>query len=265
MRKNNRAFSLVELSIVLVILGLLVGGILAGQSLIRASELRSVSADLVKYQTALNAFRDKYFALPGDMPNATRFWGAQAGSTTTEGRDTTCAALTTPATGTATCNGNGDGYISYASGTNDTYERYRLWQQLANAGMVEGTYAGVNQSGTGYSLRSAVPGFNVPASRISNVGYTLYSDVGTYQFNYIAVGAPLILSGTQLETASIAFKNEEVWNLDKKMDDGKPLTGKIKTPHRNFFGAMCPTSAATDSDYDLAQTGIFCWFSFYPL
>ncbi|MGB1540395.1 MAG: prepilin-type N-terminal cleavage/methylation domain-containing protein, partial [Rickettsiales bacterium] len=68
---NSKAgFSLVELSIVLVILGLLTGGILGGQSLIRAAELRSVSKEYEKYQTAINIFKDKYFALPGDFNNA---------------------------------------------------------------------------------------------------------------------------------------------------------------------------------------------------
>lgn len=69
-----RGFSLVELSIVLVILGLLTGGILAGQSLIRASELRSVSTELQRYSSAIYSFRDQYMALPGDMLNATSFW-----------------------------------------------------------------------------------------------------------------------------------------------------------------------------------------------
>ena len=72
---NKKAFSLVELSIVLVILGLLVGGILSGQSLIRAAQLRSVTADYTRFVTAVNTFRDKYFALPGDMTNAQSVWG----------------------------------------------------------------------------------------------------------------------------------------------------------------------------------------------
>ena len=68
-------FSLVELSIVLVILGLLTGGILAGQNLIRAAELRSVTTQFQNYHAAVMTFRDKYFALPGDMANAEDFWG----------------------------------------------------------------------------------------------------------------------------------------------------------------------------------------------
>lgn len=59
-------FSLVELSIVLVILGLLVGGVLTGQSLIRASELRKFMNTMERYKAATYTFRDKYFALPGD-------------------------------------------------------------------------------------------------------------------------------------------------------------------------------------------------------
>src|SRR6478736_3210874 len=70
----RKGFSLVELSIVLVILGLLTGGILAGQSLIRAAELRAVGTEYGRYATATQTFRDKYLALPGDFKDATRFW-----------------------------------------------------------------------------------------------------------------------------------------------------------------------------------------------
>jgi prepilin-type N-terminal cleavage/methylation domain-containing protein len=60
-------FTLVELSIVLVIIGLIVGGILVGRDLIRASEVRSSVSQLEKLDTAVNAFRLKYEALPGDI------------------------------------------------------------------------------------------------------------------------------------------------------------------------------------------------------
>ena len=78
LQRTRYGFSLVELSIVLVILGLLVGGVLTGQSLIRAAELRSVSTEYSRYVASVHTFRDKYFALPGDMTNATQFWGTAA-------------------------------------------------------------------------------------------------------------------------------------------------------------------------------------------
>ena len=62
--RTKQAFSLVELSIVLVILGLLAGGVLSGQALIRAAELRSVTADYQRYTAAIMVFRDKYFSFP---------------------------------------------------------------------------------------------------------------------------------------------------------------------------------------------------------
>ena len=68
---TRAAFTLVELSIVIVIIGLLIGGILGGQSLIHASELKSVISDFQKYQSAITQFRTQYNAWPGDMPNAT--------------------------------------------------------------------------------------------------------------------------------------------------------------------------------------------------
>ena len=77
---QRHAFSLVELSIVLVILGLLVGGVLSGQSLIRAAQLRSVTTQFANYRAAVFTFRDKYFALPGDMANASAFWGSAGGT-----------------------------------------------------------------------------------------------------------------------------------------------------------------------------------------
>lgn len=148
------AFSLVELSIVLVILGLLTGGILTGQSLIRASELRAVTTEYQRYATAVQAFRDKYFALPGDMPNATRFWGVQ--------HATLATCQTTASTTALTCDGNGDGNIGY------TYEIFRAWQHLANACLIEGTYNGIDGgAGAGYD---PILGVNVPRSKMSNTG-----------------------------------------------------------------------------------------------
>lgn len=126
------AFSLVELSIVLVILGLLTGGILAGQSLIRASEIRSVSADLQRLHSAVYSFRDKYMAFPGDMPNATRFWGVRAGT----GSDLTCHQTIGSTTGT--CNGDGDGRIEFITGDSAMFgERFLAMQHLARAGLMK--------------------------------------------------------------------------------------------------------------------------------
>lgn len=217
----QRGFSLVELSIVLVILGLLTGGILAGQSLIRASELRSLTTESQRFLTATQTFRDKYFAIPGDMTNATKFWGIQGDAT---------ACKTTPSTTALTCDGNGDGNLSTTDGGTTYYEIFRYWQQLANAGLLEGSYTGVTGSG---AVIHDVPGSNVPRSRMNNMAWGVTYSGPTYTGstagfaldfgNFYYAGAPMT-NGTVIGKS---LKPEELWNIDTKLDDGKPANGKI--------------------------------------
>lgn len=123
----KHGFSLLELSIALAIIGIIVGGILVGADMIRAAELRSVMNDMNRYQAAVLTFKDKFLSLPGDMIQATAFWGrADGGTDVTQN----CAnPLTDAGTGTQTCNGDGDGWVT------GSVEQRRVWQHLANAGM----------------------------------------------------------------------------------------------------------------------------------
>src|SRR5260370_12356418 len=86
-------FTLLELSMVLVIIGLIIGGITVGANLIRAGQLQSVTKDVERFQQAILDFRDKYQSLPGDMPNAESFWGS----------DSSCPPHTPLGPKTATC------------------------------------------------------------------------------------------------------------------------------------------------------------------
>src|ERR1700735_2399062 len=65
--KSEKGFTLIELSIVLVIIGLIIGGILTGQDLIKAAEQRATLAQVEKYNTAVNTFRNKFGGIPGDL------------------------------------------------------------------------------------------------------------------------------------------------------------------------------------------------------
>lgn len=250
----QRGFSLVELSIVLVILGLLTGGILAGQSLIRAAELRSISTQEQRYVAALHGFRDKYFGLAGDITNATSFWGDQATGTGS------CASAATADGTPGTCNGDGSGYISNPS--NDG-EFFRSWQQLAMAGLIEGSYSGVAGSGAPYEH---VPGTNVPTTRLgSNTGWEIKglpnltgSSVnfdGSYG-NALFVGA---FAAAQQPLNPI-LKPEEAWNIDSKMDDGKPGTGSVLTfKNTSSYSPGCAsTDVASTAVYVLTTSTITC-------
>jgi prepilin-type N-terminal cleavage/methylation domain-containing protein len=222
---KTRGFSLVELSIVLVILGLLVGGILAGKSLIHAAELRVVTTERDKYWTAMRTFRDKYFAIPGDMANATSIWG------TINAAPATCRE--TASTGTPTCDGDGDGLITAMSTNLSSREMFRFWEHLAKAGLIEGTYPGTRvPAGDG---DEAAVGYNAGTSKFLKAGWSIQYDLQktagntTEFFNLGLKGNSMVIGATIVgePTYGVAFTPEDVWNIDSKIDDGKPAAGNV--------------------------------------
>jgi prepilin-type N-terminal cleavage/methylation domain-containing protein len=258
---QRKGFSLVELSIVLVILGLLTGGILAGQSLIRASELRAVSTEYQRYLAAVQTFRDKYFAVPGDFSQATKFWG-----TDPDGCPGTNAAITYSAN---TCDGDGNGLVQETA-TNSN-ELYRFWQHLANAGLIEGNYSGVTNSPTATDVMSLV-GINSPRSKLNNAGWTAsyvqnmtVASTSWFEGNY---GNIFIFGANSPATwtSGVILKPEEAWNIDTKMDDGRPGQGFVLVTENRTTCHDAGTSAATalagTANYALTQTGANCHMVF---
>lgn len=248
----KNGFSLVELSIVLVILGLLTGGILGGQALIRAAELRSLTADFTRYKTAMMTFRDKYFALPGDMPNATAFWGKD---------NTNCASDTGTASTPGTCNGNGNGIYDGAAGASMTGEEFQYWKQLALAGMIEGTYSGL--SGPLSNINSVI-GTNVPRTRLSNGGYSIQY-IGSYVGDstwFDGDYGNVMQAGTQYitnRTGGPLVKPEEMWNIDTKMDDGRPTSGFVFSEKNTSANAPnCTDGVTAGASYNFSFTSAAC-------
>jgi type II secretory pathway pseudopilin PulG len=261
LKVKNRmaAFSLVELSIVLVILGLLTGGILTGQSLIKAAELRAITTELQQFQTAIHTFKGKYFALPGDMTNATLFWGKLAAH---------CNAEAGTAQADGTCNGNGDGVHTYPAGSNQDGEIFLFWQHLAKAGLIEGVYSGLSGPNGG-DADNHILGVNAPASKFPNAGWGL--DDGTlggandYDIEYvnrIEFGSP----ETNSDTDQPALTPEQTWNIDKKIDDGKPAYGKVIARYWDDECAAANDGTHSDSDlnasYKLSDATIQCAITF---
>lgn len=247
----RRAFTLVELSIVLVILGLLVGGVLAGQSLIRAAELRAITREKDSYDAALSIFRDKYFALPGDMLNASDYWGLM--------HLTQCTSSNTLSSYTATCNGNGDGYLGVVA--THWREPLRVFQHLARAGLVEGSYNGITPPGASPTFGPMQVGPNSPASKISGASWGLYGlgltdETDTFHsrannFWFFGKPVPGFLSQGPI------LKPEEAYNIDVKLDDGKPHTGTVTTFRRGRHGQTnCITSS--EDAYALSEPAVMC-------
>src|SRR5437667_9636684 len=123
-----QGFTLVEIAIVLVIIGLLLGGILKGQEMITQAKIKNVIADFSGISAAYHGYVDRYKKIPGDDPCA----GAGAGLTVGNCGSTT-ARWTGPTGGSR--NGQAGGTYTSATATDDS----RLWwEQMHSAGIVSG-------------------------------------------------------------------------------------------------------------------------------
>lgn len=237
----KRGFSLVELSIVLVILGLLTGGILAGQSLIRAAELRAVSTEYGRWATASQTFRDKYFALPGDFRDATRFWNRLNTGADCASRHGLAAAGTPGA-----CDGDGNGALGNPVNASESGEVYQFWRHLQLAGLIEGTYTGIAGSGASWHVTNG----NAPRGRVGNSLWSVLNhgaQDGTNIWYYdMTYGMMLLNSAPVANNWPLIgiMAPEELWNIDIKMDDGVPGRGNVIAGAKN----TC-TLAGSATDY----------------
>jgi prepilin-type N-terminal cleavage/methylation domain-containing protein len=115
--RKTKGFTLVEIAIVLVIIGLLLGGILKGQEMITQAKIKNVIADFSGVSAAYHGYQDRYRAIPGDDPNAgTRWSGADIGAT------------------------KGDGVVRGKYNSTTAKDESRLWwDHLRRAGFVSGS------------------------------------------------------------------------------------------------------------------------------
>jgi len=252
--KRKHGFSLVELSIVLVILGLIAAGVLSAQALIRAAGMRALIRDFDRYNTAVIIFRDKYSFLPGDMPNATLFWGnlGSPGCVNNAG---------TAAVGTGTCDGNGDDKLRITTSAGNTAEEFQFWRQLALAGLIEGEYTGLSGGLSGYH---SIIGTNCPATRIGG-GYTMvyWGPMSGNPIIFDGNYSHIIQAGTQNPVGRTGFPlvtPEEMWNIDTKMDDGRPAYGKVVAdrPTSPLNPNCVDTNTASTANYNFAYKGVAC-------
>ncbi|HZQ55291.1 MAG TPA: prepilin-type N-terminal cleavage/methylation domain-containing protein [Bryobacteraceae bacterium] len=213
---NRAGFTLIELSVVLVVIGLIVGGVLAGQDLIRAASVRATISQIDKLNVAVNVFRDKYKDnLPGDMS------AADAAS---------FGFLTRPGTVGA---GDGNGILQVC-GSNSNIGFYfgceteMFWVDLAGAGLIEGSF---NTSQASYSMNnntdtwagSSIAPY-LPSAKMGTGNYiAVISGKGS---NYFALAQITSLNGVYGAQGNLTPLVAQ--SIDTKMDDGVPLTGNVQ-------------------------------------
>jgi len=234
-RKSESGFTLIELSIVLVIIGLIVGGVLVGQDLIKAAEVRATITQVEKYNTSVRTFQGKFGGLPGDLTHATALEYGLKSITGATGGDGNGIIETTTA-----------GVIGLAG------EPLLFWNELSVAGMVDGSYgtgmgfATTTAGDTVAATTSATLNNFIPAAKMGRANsFTVGSTGGT---NYYVLGnigqATLVLNGVYAAATSEGLSPVEANNIDKKIDDGFPATGTIRAMS-TVAAALSATTLAT--------------------
>jgi len=233
----NRGFTLIEISIVLVIIGLITGGILVGQDLIAAATVRAQITQMEKYNAAVNTFRGKYGYLPGDIPDptATQYGFNPRGPFPGEG--------------------DGNGVIQGLDNSNATAnfdnqvgsgESVAFWVDLSTSRLIpDGLNIGApTLVGSAYTATLPLVGLYLPAAKIGagnyvyvwSGGYTPMSGMhqgdGRNYFGLSAVNT--LFDGEANATATIRVV--QAYNIDIKIDDGLPQLGRVQAAYFDNTG-----------------------------
>jgi prepilin-type N-terminal cleavage/methylation domain-containing protein len=214
MTRRQQGFTLVEIAIVLVIIGLLLGGILKGQELINSARVRNIADTNSGIQAAYFGFIDRYRQVPGDWSQG----NAQTG-------------IGTP----INAGGNQNGRLDAVSGNNWT-EPAALWEQLWKAGFIAGSYEG--------QVSGAAPTeatYTQVAPKNPFNGAIILANTA----DYLGTPAPVRLNLMLGRYVPVTIARE----LDVKVDDGRPLTGILRVvKNSGVFGSAAATGVVWSSE-----------------
>jgi prepilin-type N-terminal cleavage/methylation domain-containing protein len=229
-KANGRAgFTLVEMSIVLVIIGLIIGGVLVGRDLIAAAAIRSQISQIEKFRSAVNTFYGKYGALPGDIPDPLASQSGLAARGTNPGQ------------------GDGNGVLEqYANGwgfgtgiAETGGELLQFWSDLTyangmNINLIPGSFSSVTPSSQlgGFSYANVNKYF--PSASIGQGNYVYVFSLGwasgsswqSSATNYFGVEDIISSGGTLTGNPGLTVK--QAYDIDRKIDDGMPQTGRVQ-------------------------------------
>lgn len=214
-KSSKSAFSLIELSIVLIIIGLLIAGVTGGASLIKSSELRSIITESRTWSVSVNSFFNQFDSLPGDYDNRL---GGQDG-------------------------GDGDGKIEFNSLAGDAAreaEGRNAWRHLSVANVLDKSVVYATLSNltlnTSNQADDAITSFGevIPGSKIGGAAWDF--DYNTSSGHNVAVltgsinaggnNLNTLVNGSQVSSGIIT--PTDALSLDSKYDDGYATTGSIR-------------------------------------
>lgn len=229
--KKQAGFTLVELSIVIVIIGLLVTAVVSGRAIIEASEARAVMAEIREHMQSFTLFSERYRAYPGDFRNASTTFTTAIDALVEarqQGGDSGAAA--------SDYDGDGNNRVEWSD-----EDGTRAWLHLQLAGLSDGSYSGL---GTTAVLRA-----NIPPSNIGGGGNGYYMDYSDPMQNHLGLGGFQEAGGINNRSAISPQRGEAI---DRKLDDGKPAAGFVRATE----GSPAPAFDCVndDTNYNLGFT-----------
>jgi prepilin-type N-terminal cleavage/methylation domain-containing protein len=239
--KNKAGFTLVELSIVLVIIGLIVAGVVGGQALIASARLSKQVQQLQQFKVSYNAFLLQYDAIPGDFGEATDYW---------------------PTAGTAS--GNGDGRLEKSTGSTNTSggdfdgELPLFFEHLSLASLVPEQYDGSTDLGLGYPAMALNKGFGMIAGE--SHFYENAACRSSAVKLLLVVAVPNAMPDLDAADNAQILLPKDAKRIDQKLDNGLATSGSFCA--WNSSGDATGNCHVTDGRYVVSQTAEQCRASF---
>lgn len=251
--KHKRGFTLLELSMVLIVIGLMIGGVLVGQELVKAAQARAQIAQIEKFNSAVNTFKVKYGYIPGDIPDP---YASQFGF---------------QARGSNPGQGDGNGLLQgYAGGTGYGWvigigENAMFWVDLSAARLIDGSFSAASPtSGGGSDITGTNISLYLPQAKIGNGNYVYTWNTNStpannaflnfFTNNYFAISSVnAILNSSDIGEISSSpnITVAQAYAIDKKIDDGLPLSGSVQAIGLDYDPAW---SYWTGWGYDILYT-----------
>ena len=250
---RSSGFTLIELSIALVIIGLIVGGVLVGRDLITASVIRSQLSQIESYNTAVNTFRGKYSGLPGDISvSSANQFGFYAG--------TNCSGVEGQRDNNGLIDGNANpNYLQQAID-----ETGLFWQDLSTSRLIKDSFPGnpsapVNCNATvgdlGTSPGIAYIGNYMPQAKIAPDNFVYVFDYGSK--NWFGISAVTSVRGSDaMLFSNTTIPASQAYKIDAKVDDGIPNAGKVQPL---FINASYLTIAIANAVATSGGTSTSCY------
>lgn len=235
-RRSHHAFTLVELSIVISIIGILLTMVISGQSLLNNSRNKALVKQFKELNSAISFFKSSYKALPGDISSATRYWSSSA-------------------------NGDGDGSIEYSLNASFEVEALRAFEQLSLSDLVKGDFCGTQAGSSDSTCQSVATGkkgakidINIPKTNFEGVGlYLNYEDFASH----LGVAKHWLIAGKEVadnENNASALVPKTAYLIDLKFDDSYPESGNILA---SGSSTNC-YDASTPKEYQQGSDTVYC-------